>query len=58
MAIDIFEDTDSLPEEASHIERTMTRRREIAVGAIENERPLLLTDNLQQATTFFAAKEW
>lgn len=42
MAIGIFEDTDSLPEKASHIERKMTRRREnhsshfsLAVGAIE-----------------------
>ena len=44
---DIFKDTDSLPEEASHIERKMTRRREnhfshfsLAVGETYNRRPL------------------
>lgn len=63
MANDIFEDTeytDSLPEEEND-----KRERESFLSVFlslwersKNERSLLVTDNLQQATTFFAAKEW
>ena len=63
VANDIFEDTeytDSLPEEEND-----KRERESFLSVFlslwersKNERSLLVTDNLQQATTFFAAKEW